>query len=359
MRRRAAATIVLSAVVAATVSYGWVSAIAIGYFGEPIGGSSADWEAFTLGLRQFSRVWLIDDGAGPEFNGRSCMACHAVPMPGGAGLAKSTFVLVSAQIHDEAGGNVFQRLQRTPGGIVSRTPPDALRQRKAPSLFGLGLLEAIPVEQLLQPMPGPDQINGRPGGMDIRFGRFGWKAGIPDLEEFVRRAFAIELGFGLKASRGLSDPSLEYAIGQVTSFVRMLAPPPSKRSMTEIELTGERLFGQIGCAQCHRPSLSATYLQGSTVLHEQINAYTDLLLHDMGTVLADGIKQGKAGESDFRTAPLWGLTSSGPPYLHDGRANDLVQAIDQHNGEARNSRLRWQTLSGEERGALLHFLRML
>ena len=91
----------------------------------------------------------------------------------------------------------------------------------------------------------------------------------------------------------------------------------------------------------------------------EIRAYTDLLLHNMGPDLADGIVEGKAGPADFRTPPLWGVSASGPPYLHDGRAHDLAEAIAMHDGEARNTRLRWERLSPADRDALIRFLQTL
>ena len=79
-------------------------------------------------------------------------------------------------------------------------------------------------------------------------------------------------------------------------------------------------------------------------------------LVDPGPDLADGIVEGKAGSADFRTPPLWGVSASGPPYLHDGRARNLSEAIGMHDGEARSTRLRWDRLSPEDRDALISFL---
>jgi CxxC motif-containing protein (DUF1111 family) len=79
----------------------------------------------------------------------------------------------------------------------------------------------------------------------------------------------------------------------------------------------------------------------------------------MGPDLADGIAEAKAGPADFRTPPLWGVAASGPPYLHDGRASDLAEAIAAHDGEARPTRLRWQLLPSADKAALISFLRSL
>jgi len=63
--------------------------------------------------------------------------------------------------------------------------------------------------------------------------------------------------------------------------------------------------------------------------------------------------------ADFRTPPLWGVGASGPPYLHDGSAHDLAEAIGRHDGEARNTRLRWEKLPPEDRDALIRYLQAL
>lgn len=356
MRRRLA--IIISALVAVPAC-GLASATAGGYFGEPAFALAPDWEIFRTGVRQFSRVWGEADGVGSTFNERSCLACHAVPMPGGAGLTKGTFVFVSAQVSDDTGGHVFQRLRRFSGDIVEQLPPASSQRRKAPPLFGLGLLEKVPQEFLMQPRLGPDNIHGRPGGTPDHFGRFGWKANVPDLAHFVKTAFSVELGFGSKVHEASNYPELDMAMDQVTNFVELLSPPPSKGDVATPEPPGKKLFAKIGCAQCHFPTLSGKYMRAGAVVEFEINPYTDLLLHDMGPALRDGISEGSAGGSDFRTPPLWGLTSFGPPYMHDGRAGDLSQAIAAHDGEARMTRVRWEALRDDERRSLLRFLETL
>ncbi|WP_139024771.1 di-heme oxidoredictase family protein [Bradyrhizobium sp. STM 3843] len=349
----------LACALAAGPTMGLAAEPAAGYFGEPALSSIADWDQFRRGLRQFSRVWSELDGVGATFNERSCLACHAVPMPGGAGLTTGTFVFVSARVVDEMGGHVFQRFRRTGSGIFEQPPPDGFSRRKAPPLFGLGLLEKIPQETLVRPRGGPDHIQGRPGGTPGEFGRFGWKAGIPDLAHFVRTAFSVELGFGAKVQEGKDRVDLENALDQVTTFVEMLSPPPGKSRGSPLEITGKELFEKIGCSQCHVSIFSGKFNRNGTAVEFEIRPYTDLLLHDMGPGLSDGISDGAAGGSDFRTPPLWGLTSFGPPYLHDGRADNLAQAIEEHDGEARATRSRWQALQDDERRALLCFLESL
>ena len=88
---------------------------------------------------------------------------------------------------------------------------------------------------------------------------------------------------------------------------------------------------------------------------QSLRLWSDLLLHDMGPSLADGIPQGLATGSEWRTPPLWGVSRTAP-YLHDGRAATLDQAIRLHDGEATESRDRFLALSAEERALLVLFL---
>jgi len=85
-----------------------------------------------------------------------------------------------------------------------------------------------------------------------------------------------------------------------------------------------------------------------------VEAYTDLLLHDMGPDLAD-ICLGQATPSEFRTEPLMGLRFK-TSFLHDGRASSIDEAIRLHAGEATQARHRFLALSDRQRATLLRFL---
>jgi hypothetical protein len=63
--------------------------------------------------------------------------------------------------------------------------------------------------------------------------------------------------------------------------------------------------------------------------------FSDFALHHMGVGLADGINQGAAGPDEFRTAPLWGVGQR-LFFLHDGRASDLLSAIEAHASPLRD-----------------------
>jgi CxxC motif-containing protein (DUF1111 family) len=326
-----------------------------GLLGEPRAEATAvDRKIFMDGRRQFSRAWDESDGVGDRFNEHSCVACHSVPMPGGSGLAVNTFVVVSNDIADAGGGHVFQRLQRTASSVTELPAPLGSSRRKAPMLFGVGLLDAVALRQPTVPAPGPDRIIGRVGGTSAQAGRFGWKARVPDLKTFTATAFAQELGLARK-SDGESYPDI--AIEEISAFVRLLGPPPRRQEIDDRAKAGERIFAEIGCGQCHKPALRLSRQAEAELGHQpEIRAYTDLLLHNMGSELADGIVEGKAGGADFRTPPLWGVSASGPPYMHDGRAHDLSEAIGLHDGEARKTRLRWERLLPSDRDGLLSFL---
>jgi CxxC motif-containing protein (DUF1111 family) len=328
-----------------------------GGFGEPRAeAGDIERKMFQDGLRQFSRGWDEIDGVGERFNAQSCVGCHSAPAAGGSGIKADTFVLVANSIVDVGGGHVFRRFQRTESGIIELPPPGGASKRKPPSLFGLGLLELADLRQPTAPAPGPDRIKGKLGGTAAKPGRFGWKARVPDIKSFTATAFTQELGVAGKRP-GRNYP-LELAVEEVAAFIALLGPPPRSRDVDDSARAGERTFAEIGCAQCHTPSLAPTHkAEAELGYRPEIRAYTDLLLHEMGPDLADGIVEGEAGAADFRTPPLWGIAASGPPYLHDGRAKDLAEAIGLHDGEARTTRARWEQLSPADQVALISFLR--
>jgi CxxC motif-containing protein (DUF1111 family) len=89
-----------------------------------------------------------------------------------------------------------------------------------------------------------------------------------------------------------------------------------------------------------------------------VAAYTDLLLHDMGPDLNDGIKEGAAEAGEWRTAPLWNVAQSLKigGLLHDGRARSVAEAIEWHGGEAAAARARFRALSAADKAALAAFV---
>ncbi|MFZ9890038.1 MAG: di-heme oxidoredictase family protein, partial [Myxococcota bacterium] len=191
-------------------------------------------------------------------------------------------------------------------------------------------------------------------------GRFGWKAQIPSVDEFVRDALTAELGMSLEPSAGLSfgflqdddglaDPEFGLEGEQILAdFLRELAPPPRQPpGDAAAAARGEQLFATVGCATCHVPALPGSF--GPVAL------YSDLLLHDVLAEDARGVEEGVATTREFRTAPLWGISRTAP-YLHDGSADTLEQAILGHHAEAARSRADFEVLSEREQADLLEFL---
>ena len=117
------------------------------------------------------------------------------------------------------------------------------------------------------------------------------------------------------------------------------------------------IFGTIGCASCHVPALRTGKAAERALSFQTVQAYTDLLLHDMGPERAD-ICLGLARPSEFRTEPLMGLRFV-DKFMHDGKAQSVDEAIHLHGGEGAASRRRFERLSPERRAALLRFLKSL
>jgi CxxC motif-containing protein (DUF1111 family) len=149
-------------------------------------------------------------------------------------------------------------------------------------------------------------------------------------------------------------------------FMRLLAPPTP--STTEPGgpnsiANGSRVFSQIGCALCHTPTMQTGVSSFTPALsNANVNLFSDLLVHNMGNNLADSVSQGGAAGDEFRTAPLWGLGQR-VFFLHDGRSNDLVDAINQHAGRGSEANtvinLYQHKLTQQQQQDLLNFLRSL
>jgi CxxC motif-containing protein (DUF1111 family) len=99
----------------------------------------------------------------------------------------------------------------------------------------------------------------------------------------------------------------------------------------------------------------------ASLSNQTVNLFSDLIVHHMGRNLADGITQGGAGPDEFRTAPLWGVGKR-VFFLHDGRTNNLVQAIRAHRSPGSEANLvieRFNRLREREQQDIINFLRSL
>ena len=127
---------------------------------------------------------------------------------------------------------------------------------------------------------------------------------------------------------------------------------------------GRNLFKTVGCAYCHTPQFMTGKSDIPQLDRKPVNLYSDLLLHNMGSNLEDGVEQGQAKGDEFRTAPLWGLGQR-MWFLHDGRTSDLLKVIEEHASntgkpsEANKSVQEFQGLSKESKQDLINFLRSL
>ena len=357
--------------------------------GDPLRGLTRDERArFDRGRVVFDSVFTPETGVGPLFNAAACGACHENPVSGGAGdeIEIHAAIVRPGGFCDPLvaeGGPVFQTvvtpaLRDSLGIDREPVPADAPRGlRSSPAVFGRGLLDAVP-DSVILALADPDDtdgdgISGRPNRFfDGRLGRFGRKALIPTLRDFNAGAFVIEQSVTNPAAPDentiggrpippgvdpVPEPELDQASLDLTDdFVRFLGAPTPLRAGREAR-TGRAVFERIGCTACHVPSLPTGDSPVRALHRTTVAAYSDLLLHDMGQHLAD-ICLGLAAPEEFRTEPLIGLRLL-PRFLHDGRATTLEQAIDLHGGEAAASRDRFQSLSAEDRAALLAFLRTL
>jgi CxxC motif-containing protein (DUF1111 family) len=196
-----------------------------------------------------------------------------------------------------------------------------------------------------------------PGG--DRVGRFGWKADIATLRQFVGEAFRNELGItnpfapidlvtrqgcgGTESAAPEDDGTL---VEDVTAYLASLPPTPARE--VHRDGTGKDLFAAAGCGACHTPTLTSA-------AGVALPLYSDLLLHDMGPALADNVVQASAQGADWRTTPLWGLAAR-PRLLHDGRTTNMREAILAHGGEGAAAAEIFLRFSRNDQEALLQFL---
>jgi len=337
-------------------------------------------DRFDAGLARFAEIRTPENGLGPVFNGESCAECHNWPAVGGASPRTiRLFARASGGSVDPLGALGGPELQErgiaTPSCSASAesvpSQANVVARRETPTAFGAGLVEVIRDDQILKRVDPTDKnrdgISGRAHLVGGRVGRFGWKAQYASLDELVAAHGHDELGL-TSAARPVEiapqgapascdpAPDAEDDAGTVAAkadFLRLLAPHGTARP-TKIERQGRSAFRKARCQLCHVEKLRT----GPNVvwaLHAKpVPLFSDLLLHDMGS-LGDGIAQGDASGTEFRTAPLWGVGRSAP-YLHDGRAPTLEAAILAHDGEAAASRQRYLGLKPAEREALIAFL---
>lgn len=377
-------------------------------FGDAIPGLTPEELAdFLSGRELMSKVFTPEEGLGPLFNASSCEACHSHPVVGGSAPIYRNFMLVAkgnpgAQVAVPIGPglpNLPSLVMPAYGAIDGNRPriptssqvgglPVTSAHRNAPPFLGVGLFEFVSNATIFA-NSDPNDLNG--DGISGRynadafgnFGRFGYKLQANFIEAFIRGAsfnqmgittnpvlgsdgvvsyrFQVGAGFDTPTfdNDGAPDPEISVAdFGDIIAFNRFVAPPP-RLTFGPDEQAGDVLFDQMNCDSCHHPTIDSSV--------GQLGAYTDLLLHNMGPDLADGISMGMPQFStleafhtgqEFRTQPLWGVRLHGP-WLHDGRADSLNDAIILHGGEATAARDAYLGLTPLEQDAVIKFLEAL
>lgn len=372
--------------------------------------------------------------AGTHFVNDSCSNCHerngrAAPAEIGVNLDKWVFKIADSNGESDAErGSVLQpentgNVQgegtvslaawtesnglRSPNYQFSTGTPAKFSARIAPQLVGLGLLEAIPEEQILALADVNDEvapfgISGKaqkvidPVTGQTRLGRFGWKAATSSVKHQTAGALNTDMGVMTSVlpnpdcgpnqqARGecgnnTSELSDEH-LNNLVKYISLLGVR-AQRGLDDAQVqNGQALFATIGCNDCHTDTMTTSEYHPLTELVGQtIHPYTDMLLHDMGEGLADNLGEGLATGAEWRTTPLWGIGLSAcvtggvinpvggqgnevcapvHSYLHDGRARTIEEAILWHGGESQASKVKYQQLSTAEKSDLLSFLNSL
>ncbi|HKQ24417.1 MAG TPA: di-heme oxidoredictase family protein [Burkholderiales bacterium] len=273
--------------------------------------------------------------------------------------------------------------------------------RIAPAMVGLGLLEAVPEQAILGIAREQEKlgVSGKPNyvwdheNSRTMLGRFGWKAGQPNLRQQIAAAFLGDIGATSHFSPEENCPSVQVQcldvpsaskcggqggctgnyrpevvpsrLSNIALYLQTLAVPARRNANDPEVKRGERLFSQANCTACHVPNLrtgAKTAILAAADL--TVHAYTDLLLHDMGEGLADGRPEYQADGREWRTPPLWAIglvreVNGHSELMHDGRARNVAEAILWHGGEAEQSREFFRTLPKADRESLVKFVNSL
>jgi len=396
-------------------------------------GFRSNGEMFQIGAQLFHFAFTPAAGAGgadlPPFSrfqrglrggpdGSSCAQCHWRGGPGGSGdgadnayvlgdgvsqssaLVRNPRSLVGAGVVELLAAEMSAELQRQRDALVasaksSGAPASAPLRAKG---VDFGLLQARP-DGLI------DVSAVRGVDADLIVKPFGWKGTNAHIREVVEDSLLRH--HGMESTHlvseanpdrvgpfggddpdgdGVVDEIIEGQVTALTLFAAMQEVPTVEIEFDGVTpalwADGARQFEDLGCADCHTPSLrldSALYVLpsraggapavvdleleaaeprlGRSIQTGQLDVglFSDLKRHDMGAELADARWEGDVKPGEFVTAPLWGIARS-RPYLHDGHAPTIEDAIQLHGGEAVESRDAFFALTEEERGPLRVYL---
>ncbi|MGH9510962.1 MAG: di-heme oxidoredictase family protein [Terriglobales bacterium] len=307
-------------------------------------------------------------------------------------VREARFVKQSDGTPDGGVHNLFSIAGRSDAPGCNLKQPDFAAQLAAHNvvfriptpLFGLGLVENTPDYVFRVNLDSTAKtraelgIGGRfnTSANDGTIMKFGWKAQNKSLTIFAGEAYNVEMGItndvmsnernmvrGCLFNATPEDQHSQPGGSDVDQFVdaMRLSAPPTPVSPTAHTKAGHDLFADVGCVLCHSESLTTSSSYNTGMSNVQYHPFSDFALHHMGANLADGVAQGVAGPDEFRTAPLWGIGQR-LFFLHDGRASDLLTAIEQHSSQGSEANAvvrRFNSLSPERKQAVLDFLRSL
>ncbi len=340
----------------------------------------AELERFAQGDARFELPFREAQGLGPRYIQRSCVSCHEDDARGPSVVRR--LAVTSGDPHEILPFGDVVRPRAIGEARPLLPPPSGVREeaRLAPPVFGRGYLEAIPDETLLryerEQAAGDDGVRGRAHRVARSsavaladgaptLGRFGLKGRLATLDEFVADALVGDMG--LTSPHRPSEPpgpdDVEDArpgvdltrddVERLVDYVRLLAIPRREPR------PGAELFVMVGCARCHVPRARTRTDHPVEALRDvEAAVYTDLLLHDMGLGLADGIVEGDASGREWRTPALIGLRFQ-RRLLHDGRAETVLGAIAAHASEGSEANVsveRFGRLSPTDRATLVAFV---
>jgi hypothetical protein len=346
---------------------------------------------------------------------QSCLECHSIvssaTIPasfgvGGVGGSSSNVIFMPTKIKLKD-GDMNGRFINPPflfgsGGVelLAKEMTIHLQEQKAEALARPG--EEVPLEAngvsfgtiIVDKHGNLDTSNIEGIDQDLVVRPFGRKGEFATVRAFDRGA--MQFHFGMQPVEvvgegedpdgdGVTDEILIGELSALHIFGTTLPKPEMVRSSADLR-PGFIIFRRIGCAECHRPFLNTktkvlTYSYPEVEEDPTANAFrridltraanftesgnggikvplfADLKRHNMGPELAESF-EGAVPRDQFTTARLWGVADTAP-YLHDGRALTIKEAILMHGGEAVKARNGFDALSDDEMQAVLSLLNSL
>ena len=303
-----------------------------------------------------------------------------------------TYEIIKGQFKD---GETYEL--RKPIYTITREQFGSLQQvltspRVGQQVIGLGLIDALSKEDILANTDEFDRdgdgISGKANYVwnhttnQSELGRFGWKSNQPTLRQQVADAFNGDMGLTtsifpdkncpspqldcLNAPNGGSPEVTDKSLNNLMIYASSLSVPIRRNYEDQNVLKGKKLFRDLKCNSCHTEvfTTSNNYDFNTLLENVTIRPFSDFLLHDMGSDLADNRPDFLATGNEWRTQPLWGIgmikeVNRHTFLLHDGRARNIEEAILWHGGEAEASKNRYKNLTKKERQNLLAFINSL